>query len=94
MSMVHSGQEAVIPTEDASAVVLADTLQAFDLLHSATCGKAPLEELVAHYGVKNAHQIMQAREQIARTRRTTTANSVGMSEANAQNTSPVKTGEG
>ena len=75
---VHSGvKNASIPTETEASVVLADTLQAFDLLHSATCGKAPPDELVAHYGIKNAHQIMQAREQIARTRRTTTANSVG-----------------
>lgn len=90
-----SNNQAVIPTEDAAAVVLADTLQAFDLLHSATCGKAPLDELVAHYGIKSAHQIMQAVEQVARTRRTTTANSVGTeAEGRSAPIPPVKTGEG
>lgn len=55
---------------EAAEVALADALQAFDLLHGATCGKAPPDELSAHYGVRNAHQIMQAREQVNRLRAT------------------------
>lgn len=76
---ITAADAASIPGELVDAVVLADALQAFDLLHEATCGKAPLDELSAHYGVRNAHRIMQACEQIKRVRalKATTASSVG-----------------
>lgn len=61
-------QEPDVPSVEEAQALLADALQAFDLLHDATAGKAPREELAAHYGVRSAHRIMQAREQIEKVR--------------------------